>query len=107
MSRVTLFTTKLSGVTSPETTDSPKPKLESMTITERSPLAGWMVNITPAVYALAIFCTPTLSARAGGGAAGGGGEVGGGVGGGGRRRAPRAGVDRKERRSPRPTAPRV
>ena len=49
MSSVILLTTKWSGVTSPETTDSPKPKLESMTMTERSPLAGWMVNITPAV----------------------------------------------------------
>ena len=49
MSSVILLTTKWSGVTSPETTDSPKPKFESITITERSPLAGWIVNITPAV----------------------------------------------------------
>ena len=63
MSSVTLLTTKWSGVTSPDTTDSPNPKFESITITERSPLAGWMVNITPAVYELAIFCTPTLMAR--------------------------------------------
>jgi hypothetical protein len=62
MSRATLLTTKWSGVTSPETTDSPKPKLESMTITERSPLVGWMVNITPAVSELAIFWMPTLIA---------------------------------------------
>ena len=62
MSSVILLTTKWSGVTSPETTDSPKPKFESITITERSPLPGCSVNITPAVNELAIFCTPTLIA---------------------------------------------
>lgn len=44
-------TTQRSGVTSPLTTAEPKPQDASIVITERSPVVGLRVNITPAVCA--------------------------------------------------------
>ncbi len=61
-SRMTLSTRKLSGVTSPDTTASPNPKLESMATWDRSPSLGLRVNATPAADGSTINCTPTLMA---------------------------------------------
>src|SRR5580658_1423382 len=47
ISPVILPTTYLSGVTSPLTTAEPSPQLASTTTTERSPVLGLRVNITP------------------------------------------------------------
>ena len=59
---MTLSTRKLSGVTSPLTTASPKPQDASMAICDRSPFSGLRVNATPAARGLTICCTPTLIA---------------------------------------------
>ena len=59
---ITLSTRKLSGVTSPLTTASPKPQDASMAICDRSPLVGLRVNATPAARGVTICCTPTLIA---------------------------------------------
>jgi hypothetical protein len=48
ISPVTLLTVKLSGVTSPPTRADPSPQVPSMATTERSPVTGLRVNITPA-----------------------------------------------------------
>ena len=48
ISPVILLITKLSGVTSPATSAEPSPQVPSMATTERSPLTGERVNITPA-----------------------------------------------------------
>ncbi len=47
ISAVTLFTTNLSGVTSPLTMHDPRPQLPSIVMTERSPDVGLLVNMTP------------------------------------------------------------
>jgi len=44
-------TTQRSGVTPPLTTADPRPHDASIVITERSPVVGLRVNITPAVRA--------------------------------------------------------
>src|SRR5437870_1202426 len=62
ISPVILAMTNLSGVTSPPTTAEPRPHVASMVITERSPVSGLRVNITPAVRASTIFCTTTAIA---------------------------------------------
>ena len=59
---MTLSTRKLSGVTSPLTTASPKPQDASMAICDRSPFSGLRVNATPAARGRTICCTPTLIA---------------------------------------------
>ncbi len=59
---VSLSTTKVSGVTEPLTTDSPRPQFPSMTIFDLSPVAGWMVKMTPADFEFTIFWTATLRA---------------------------------------------
>lgn len=64
ISRRTLSTAKLSGVTSPETTASPKPQEESIATCERSPSVGLSVNATPAALGWTIFWMPTLIAMA-------------------------------------------
>ncbi len=55
ISLVTLLTIKLSGVHSPLTTLSPNPQFASMAMDALSPVAGFKVNMTPAVQAFAIF----------------------------------------------------
>ena len=45
---VAVSTTKWSGLTAPETTDSPSPGLASITASSRRPVTGLAVNITPA-----------------------------------------------------------
>ena len=62
ISPVILPSTQRSGVTSPPTTAEPRPQEPSMVITERSPVSGLRVNITPAVRASTIFCTTTAMA---------------------------------------------
>ena len=62
ISPVILPTTQRSGVTSPPTTAEPRPQAPSMVITERSPVVGLRVNITPAVRASTIDCTTTAIA---------------------------------------------
>ena len=62
-SPVTLLTTKESGVTSPLTTAEPRPQLASMATTERSPVSGLRVNITPELRDPTICCTTTAIAR--------------------------------------------
>ena len=64
MSPVTLLSTQRSGVTSPPTTAEPSPQAPSMVITERSPVVGLRVNITPAVRASTMTCTTTAIATA-------------------------------------------
>ncbi len=59
ISPVILPITKRSGVTSPPTTAEPNPHAPSMVITERSPVVGLRVNITPAVRASTMRCTTT------------------------------------------------
>jgi hypothetical protein len=54
-------TTKWSGVTAPETTDSPSPVLASITQSARFPVTGSAVNSTPAALASTISCTTTAS----------------------------------------------
>ena len=62
ISPVILPTTQRSGVTSPPTTAEPSPKAPSMVITERSPVVGLRVNITPAARASTMDCTTTAMA---------------------------------------------
>jgi hypothetical protein len=64
ISPVILPTTQRSGVTSPPTTAEPSPQAPSIVITERSPVVGLRVNITPAVRASTIVCTTTAIATA-------------------------------------------
>ena len=63
ISPVTLLTMKLSGVTSPPTRAEPRPQVPSMATTERSPVTGLRVNITPAARGLTIRWTMTPMAR--------------------------------------------
>ena len=49
-----------SGFTSPRTTASPRPQLASMTTMERSPFAGFNVNMTPATRATTMLWMPML-----------------------------------------------
>jgi hypothetical protein len=63
MSPVTLLTTNESGVTSPLTTAEPRPQLASMAMTERSPVSGPRVNITPELREATICWTTTAIAR--------------------------------------------
>ncbi len=59
ISPVTLLITKPSGVTSPATSADPSPQVPSIATTERSPLSGERVNITPAARGLIMRCTTT------------------------------------------------
>jgi hypothetical protein len=59
ISPVILPTTQRSGVTSPPTTAEPRPQAPSIVITDRSPVNGLRVNITPAVRASTMRCTTT------------------------------------------------
>jgi len=63
ISPVTLLTVKLSGVTSPDTRAEPRPQVASIATTERSPVTGLRVNITPAERGDSIRCTTTPMAR--------------------------------------------
>ena len=63
ISPVTLLTVKLSGVTSPATRAEPSPQVPSMATTERSPVTGLRVNITPAARGLTMRWTTTPMAR--------------------------------------------
>ncbi len=54
--------TKRSGLTAPDTTDSPSPGLASMTSCRRLPVTGWAVNITPADVGVDQRWTTTASA---------------------------------------------
>jgi hypothetical protein len=58
-----LLTVKLSGVTSPDTRAEPRPQVASIATTERSPVTGLRVNITPAERGDSIRCTTTPMAR--------------------------------------------
>jgi hypothetical protein len=60
---VILAITNRSGVTSPLTTADPAPRA-SITITERSPVVGLRVNMTPAVLESTMRCTTTAMAHA-------------------------------------------
>ena len=64
ISPVIFPTTQRSGVTSPLTSAEPSPQAPSMVITDRSPLSGLRVNITPAVRASTMICTTTAMATA-------------------------------------------
>ena len=55
-------TTKVSGLTSPPTTASPRPQAALMVIALSSPVTGSTVNITPEVCALIIRWTTTATA---------------------------------------------
>ena len=57
-------TTAWSGVTAPDTTDSPNPGLDSTTTRSRAPVTGCAVNITPAHSAWTMACTTTAIATA-------------------------------------------
>ena len=63
ISPVTLLTMNESGVTSPLTTAEPRPQLASMAITDRSPVSGLRVNITPELRESTIRWTTTAMAR--------------------------------------------
>ena len=62
ISPVILEMTKRSGVTSPLTSAEPKPQVASRVTTERSPVSGLRVNITPAERASTMRCTTTAIA---------------------------------------------
>ena len=59
ISPVAVSTTKWSGLTAPETTASPRPRLASMTAWRRLPVTGFAVNRTPETSASTIRCTTT------------------------------------------------
>jgi hypothetical protein len=63
ISPVTLLTVKLSGVTSPDTRAEPSPQVPSMATTERSPVTGLRVNITPAARGLTMRWMTTPMAK--------------------------------------------
>ena len=63
ISPVILLATNESGVTSPPTTAEPRPQLASMATTERSPVSGLRVNMTPELRAPTICWTTTAIAR--------------------------------------------
>ena len=63
ISPVTLLTVKLSGVTSPATRAEPSPQVPSMATTERSPVTGLRVNMTPAARVLSMRWMTTAIAR--------------------------------------------
>jgi len=63
ISPVTLLTVKLSGVTSPLTRAEPRPQQASTAITERSPVTGLQVNMTPAQRGSTMRWTTTAIAR--------------------------------------------
>ena len=62
ISPVTLLITHESGVTSPETSAEPSPQVPSIATTERSPVTGDRVNITPAARGATMRCTTTAIA---------------------------------------------
>ena len=59
ISPVTLLIVKESGVTSPATRAEPRPQVPSMATTERSPVTGLRVNITPAARGRSMRWTTT------------------------------------------------
>ena len=59
ISPVILLMMNESGVTSPETSAEPSPQVASIATTERSPVTGDRVNITPAARGATIRCTTT------------------------------------------------
>ena len=60
--RVSRSITTVSGVTSPPTTDSPRPKLALTIISARSPVPGLAVNKIPETSAGTMTCTTTAMA---------------------------------------------
>ena len=62
ISPVILEITQESGVTSPETSAEPRPQVPSIATTERSPVTGDLVNITPAARGATMRCTTTAMA---------------------------------------------